>query len=131
MVNDLDEAQFPGSGHDNRAGSLGSGTSSRVFVAGNANGDYAQVNSRGVRVSRALFQNTKYYYRINNDSACDSGGAVTGNLCYRYLGSMGTTYTMSRSPRIRRIPALSHGPKFPGRAELAWPIRKQAWANVR
>ena len=74
LAHDVDPTLFSGSNHDNRGGSIASGNF-RIFIAGTRGA--AQQGTDGHWYSRALAAYTIYYGRINNDGACDSGGAVT------------------------------------------------------
>lgn len=105
LINDVDETQFSGAGHTSRPGALGAGTPSIQFPVGLR---AALLNTAGARVSRALSAATTYYFRINNDSACDSGGAATGAF---------TTATIPAGRTSNE--AIATDPASPGVA--AWP----------
>jgi len=77
LVHDVDPSLFGGAGADSRTGSIVNGYY-HVFVAGTRGA--AQQGLDGKWYSRALAANTLHYFRINGNSACDSGGPVTGTF---------------------------------------------------
>lgn len=66
VVADVNATLYPGSNSDDRAGSLGAGTTSRTFVLGEGGTGikYAPVASDGKRYTRALQANTAHYARV-------------------------------------------------------------------
>ncbi len=77
VVHDTDATLYSGSNLDSRSGSITNGTY-HVFVAGTRGAAQAGIDGR--QYSRALAASTVHYFRINNDGACDRGGAVSGSF---------------------------------------------------
>ena len=123
LHNDVDGSQFSGSNLDSRAGSLGNGAGGvlgnvRTFAFGNGGGPFATLNASGVRVSRAGMNNTLYFWRINNDGLCDSGGAVTGTA-YTATYPIGLTY-VDPVPADPATPGVNAFPASIGTSRAAW-----------
>ncbi len=113
LIHDVDGSLFSGSNRDSRSGSVLNG-GSHVFVAGTRGA--AQLGLDVRRYSRALAANTIHYFRINNDSACDSGGVAAGSFVTGTL-PMGRMYN-DPIPTDPSHPGITAWPEIRGASRI-------------